>query len=285
MNPTMQHWLKGIHKFVTNSNERKFFNLSFRYGNYERYRPVNIKFLQFNFSVPDALSFIWQFKEIFVEEYYRFETKSETPVIFDCGANVGTSCAYFKFHYPQSRIVAFEPNAKIANYLAKNIEKNSLENIEVIAKAVWINNNGIDLGMDDADASSIHLQKNKMKVESARLKDYLEKEKTVDILKMDIEGAEIEVLKDCGESLSNVKNIFVEFHSYRNESQRLSAVIDVLESAGFRYFIMQPENRISPLINHFNKSNPGMDLQLNIFAYRTNDYCEKFSNSVREKIL
>jgi len=74
----MQHWLKGIHKFVTNSNERKFFNLSFRYGNYERYRPVNIKFLQFNFSVPDALSFIWQFKEIFVEEYYRFETKSET---------------------------------------------------------------------------------------------------------------------------------------------------------------------------------------------------------------
>jgi uncharacterized protein YfeS len=40
--------------------------------------------------VPDALSFIWQFKEIFVEEYYRFEAKSESPVIYDCGANVGT---------------------------------------------------------------------------------------------------------------------------------------------------------------------------------------------------
>jgi len=133
---------------------------------------------------------------------------------------------------------------------------------------VWIHNDGIELGLDDADSSSIHLEKNKTKVESIRLKEYLVKEETVDILKMDIEGAEIEVLKDCRESLSNVKNIFVEFHSYMIEPQRLSVVIDVLESAGFRYFVMQPENRVSPLINHFNKSNPGMDLQLNIFAYR-----------------
>jgi FkbM family methyltransferase len=269
MNTTLQYRLKGIHKFVTNSNERMFFRLSLRYGNIERYKPVDINFLQFKFSVPDALSFIWQFKEIFVEEYYRFEANSETPVIFDCGANVGTSCAYFKYRYPKSRIIAFEPNPNIASYLTKNINCISLEDIEVITKAVWTNNNGVNLGMDEADASSIHLEKNKTKVESARLKDYLEKEKTVDMLKIDIEGAEVEVLKDCKESLTNVKNIFVEYHSYRDEPQSLSAVIDVLESAGFRYFVMQPENRVSPLINNFNKSNPGMDLQLNIFAYRT----------------
>ena len=268
MNPSLQHWLKGAHKFLTSSNERRFFRLSLRYGNIERYKPVKINFLQFKFDVPDSLSFIWQFKEIFVEEYYRFETSSKVPVIYDCGANVGTSCAFFKHIYPQSRILAFEPNPKITDYLLRNIKNNSLENIELINKAVWTNNDGLDLGLDDADASSIHLEKNKTKVESVRLKDYLLKEATVDMLKMDIEGAEIEVLKDCRESLTNVKNIFVEFHSYTNESQRLSELIDVLESAGFRYFVMQPENRISPLINHFNKSNPGMDLQINIFAYR-----------------
>ena len=268
MNPTLHHWLKGYHKFLSNSNERKFFRMSLRYGKKERYKPIKIKFLRFNFELPDALSFIWQFKEIFVEEYYRIETKSESPVIYDCGANVGTSCAYFKYRYPQSQIVAFEPNAKIADYLVKNIKNNSMENIEVINKAVWTDDNGLELGMDDADASSIHLTKNKTKVDSVRLKDYLEKEKDVDMLKMDIEGAETEVLKDCRESLSKVKNIFVEFHSYRKEPQRFSQVTEVLENAGFRYFIMQPENRVSPLINHYNKSNPGMDLQLNIFAYR-----------------
>jgi len=268
MNPTLKYRLKGFHGFVTNSNERKFFWLSVRYGNYVRYKPVDINFLRFKFSVPDALSFIWQFKEIFVEEYYRFETKSESPVIYDCGANVGTSCAYFKYQYPQSRIIAFEPNTNVAEYLFRNIKINSFQNIEVINKAVWTNSNGLELGLDDADASSIHLDKNKTKVNSVRLKDYLEKEEDVDMLKMDIEGAEIEVLQDCRESLSKVKNIFVEFHSYRNEPQKLSEVIHVLESSGFRYFIMQPENRSKPFINQINKSNPGMDLQLNIFAYR-----------------
>lgn len=269
MNPALQHRLKGIHRFLTNSNERKFFWMSLQYGNRERYKPEKINFLQFKFDVPDALSFIWQFKEIFVEEFYRFEPKSKVPVIYDCGANIGTSCAFFKLIYPQSKIVAFEPNPKIIDYLLKNINSNSLENIEVIDKAVWKDDKGIELGMEDADASSIHLNKNKTKVDSVRLKDYIEKEKDVDMLKMDIEGAEIEVLQDCRESLSKVKNIFVEFHSYKNEPQRLSEIIQVLESAGFRYFITQPESRVTPLINHFNKSNPGMDLQLNIFAYRT----------------
>jgi len=258
----------SLYKFLRNPLERKFTYLSIIYGNKKRFQESRIKFVGFDFLIPDTLSFIWQFKEIFVEEYYRFETKSQTPVIYDCGANVGTSCAYFKFRYPKSKIIAFEPNIKIAEFFSKNIKQNSLENIELISKAVWIDNNGLELGLDDADASSIHLVQNKTKVESIRLKDYLDKEAVVDMLKMDIEGAEIEVLKDCRQSLNNVKNIFVEFHSYRNGTQKLSELIDVLESAGFRYFVMQPENRTSPLINHLNKSNPGMDLQLNIFAYR-----------------
>jgi FkbM family methyltransferase len=268
MKLVLQELFFGIYKFLTNSNYRKFLYLAIVYGSRKRFRSTRISFLNYSLNVPDCQSFIWQFKEIFVEEYYKFKTDSDSPLIYDCGANVGTSCAYFKYRYPQSRIVAFEPNPNVADYLAENNKNNLLVNIEIINKAVWIHNKGIDLGMDDADASSIHLKKNKTKVDSVRLKDYLEKEETVDMLKMDIEGAETEVLKDCRESLYKVKNIFVEFHSFRNEPPELSAVMDVLESAGFRYFIMQPENRISPLINHFNKSNPEMDLQLNIFAFR-----------------
>jgi FkbM family methyltransferase len=269
MNPTYQHWLKGAHKFLTNSNERKFFSLSLRYGNSERYKPAKIDFLQFKFDVPDALSFIWQFKEIFVEEYYRFERSTDVPVIFDCGANVGTSCAFFKYRYPQARILAFEPNPNIVEYLKRNIKNNSLENIEVIEKAVWISNDGIELGLDNADASSIHIEKNKAKVGTVRLKDLLAKEQTVDMLKMDIEGAEFEVLSDCNVSLMNVKNLFIEYHSYSSQPQQLSEIIRVLESSGFRYFIMQPENRSRPFLNKTNKFNPEMDLQLNIFAYRS----------------
>jgi len=196
MNPTLKYRLKGFHGFVTNSNERKFFWLSVRYGNYLRYKPVDINFLRFKFSVPDALSFIWQFKEIFVEEYYRFETKSESPVIYDCGANVGTSCAYFKYQYPQSRIIAFEPNANVAEYLFRNIKNNSFQNIEVINKAVWTNSNGLELGLDDADASSIHLDKNKTKVNSVRLKDYFEKEEDAEAVVAEVTEEEAAPAED-----------------------------------------------------------------------------------------
>ena len=93
MNPYFQQSLKGIYRFLTNSNERVLFKLSLLYGNGKRYEPRRIKFLGLKFLVPDCRSFLWQFKEIFVEEYYGFESSSNYPVILDCGANIGTSCA------------------------------------------------------------------------------------------------------------------------------------------------------------------------------------------------
>lgn len=270
INPALKYRLNGVYKFITDANERKFFWLSIRYGNKQRFLDTNIKFLQYEFVVPDALSFIWQFKEIFVDDFYKFRTTSKNPVIYDCGANVGTSCAYFKYLFPSSRIVAFEPNIKIADYLEKNLIRNSIQDIEVVRKAVWIDESGIDLGIENADGSSIFLDKDRTKVDSVRLKHYLEKESRIDMLKVDIEGAEINVFQDCSNSLKNVQNIFIEFHSYRDNPQKVSEIISVLEKAGFNYFIDQPENRHTPFINRYNKSNPNIELQINIFAYRNN---------------
>ena len=270
MNPYIQQSLKGIYKFCTNSNERVLFRLSLLYGNSERYKPKKLKFLGLKFLVPDCRSFIWQFREIFVEEYYRFETSNKSPVILDCGANIGTSCTYFKKLFPNAKVYAFEANPKIANILKENLKANSFDDIEVIEKAVWINGEGVEMGMEDADASSIHRKNHSLKIASSRLKDFILKFEQVDMLKMDIEGAETEVLKDCGESLKNIQNIFIEFHSFVNEKQSLSEILKLLEDNGFRYYIKSVDDRSKPLVNRKNKSNPEMDLQLNIFGYKQN---------------
>jgi FkbM family methyltransferase len=270
MNPYIQQSLKGIYRFITNSNERRLFRLSLRYGNSERYKPKRMKFLGSKFLVPDCQSFIWQFKEIFVEEYYKFESANEAPVILDCGANIGTSCVYFKRLYPKAIVIAFEANPKIAEVLKENLRTNNFSDIEIVDKAVWIHDQGVELGIEDADASSIHKEDNKVKVGSIRLKNFLDKFEQVDMLKIDIEGAELEVLKDCRKSLSNVKNLFVEFHSFTKEKQNLSEVINILEENNFRYYIKSVDDRSKPLVNRKNKSNPEIDLQLNIFAYRAN---------------
>jgi len=258
----------GLHNFITNPRQRTFMKLAFLFGGKERYKKGKINFEGFKFIVPDYKSFLWQYKEIFADESYKFNSGSEEPVIFDCGANVGTSCAYFKKIYPYSIIKAFEPDPILANYLKSNIQNNNLNNIEVIDKAVWVNDIGIELNIEGADGSSIYTEGEKQKVGSIRLKDLLDTESRIDMLKMDIEGAENDVILDCGNSLKIVNNIFIEYHSYTNSQQKLSELLNVLEQNNFRCFIRNDSSRNMPLINKTNKSNPAMDLQLNIFGYK-----------------
>ena len=260
----------GLYKFLTNSEYRKFLYMALVNGNQKRYHPTRVSFHNCTFEISDFQSFLWQFKEIFVEEYYKFETDSDSPLIYDCGANVGTSCLYFSQIYPTVKIKAFEADPKIAKILKGNLERNNIKNIEVHDKAVWINNDGIELGLEGADGSSIFIKNNRVKVQSIRLKDLLESEKIIDFLKLDIEGAELQVIDDCRNSLNNVKNIFIEFHSYKDQPQKLSEIIKILEEADFRYYFIQVDRRNKPFINKFNKYNPKVDLQLNIFAYKIN---------------
>jgi FkbM family methyltransferase len=242
--------------------------LALLYGGKKRYKKGKIKFDSFNFIVADYLSFLFQYKEIFVDEYYRFRSDNDSPVIYDCGSNVGTSCAYFKMIYPNSIIKAFEAEKGIAELLKTNITNNGLTNIEVIEKAVWIDNNGVNLSVEGADASSVYLGENVRKVNSVRLKDLLDSESKIDMLKMDIEGAENDVILDCGDSLKVADNIFIEYHSYSNSKQKLSSLLNVLEQNNFRCFIRNDSERKMPLINRTHKNNLSMDLQLNIFGYR-----------------
>jgi len=260
--------LNGLHKFISNRRQRTFIKLALLHGGKNRYKKGKIKFDRFNFIIADYLSFLYQYKEIFVDEYYRFQSDKDSPVIYDCGSNVGTSCAYFKMIYPNSIIKAFEPEKGIADFLKTNIKNNSLTNIEVNEKAVWIDNNGVELGVEGADASSVYLGENIRKVDSVRLKDLLANENRVDMLKMDIEGAENDVILNCGDSLKVVDNIFIEYHAYAKSKQRLSELLNVLEQNKFRYFIRNDSDRIMPLINKNMKDNSSVDLQLNIFGYK-----------------
>jgi FkbM family methyltransferase len=217
---------------------------------------------------PDTLSFIWQYKEIFADESYKFAPKTKDILIYDCGANIGVSCLYFSLNYPYSKIKAFEADPNIAKILADNLNSNNIKNVEIIEKAVWNANDGINISLDGSDGASIYSSENVVKVPSVRLKELIEQETKIDLLKMDIEGAEFDVIVDCQNSFTNVENFFIEVHTFINAPQRLSEIFRILEKNNFRYFVKPVNDRPAPFINKKNKSNPQMDLQLNIFAYR-----------------
>jgi len=259
---------KGSYYFFKNKKQREFMRLVFLYGDKQRYQSRVIKFLKYKITVPDCLSFVWQFKEIFADENYKFVSDVSSPVVYDCGANIGLSCIYFKELFPLSKIKAFEAEPAISEILINNLRGNNINDVEVISVAVWNDNKGVEFISEGADGSSIFAEGKKTKVASIRLKDFIEKENRIDLLKMDIEGAETEVIRDCKDSLGNVKHLFVEYHSYVNNKQSLDELLKIITDSGFRYFIKPEQDRKHPFINRLNKNFPQMDLQLNIFAYR-----------------
>lgn len=258
---------KSLYQILFTKQGRTFAYLLFFYGKKKRYQPCQIRFLHYSFHLPDAQSFVYQFKEIFLEEYYHFQTEKKTPLIYDCGSNVGLSILYFKKKYPLAQIKCFEADENIADYLEKNLAKNKVnDNVIIHKKAVWIDENGIEMNLEGADAGSIIGNGEKKLINSLRLKDLLAQETEIDMLKMDIEGAETQVIKDCADELYKCKNIFIEYHDYQGLPQSLAEILSILEKNNFRYFIKNEQTRKLPFI-YTNPKNE-MDLQVNIFAVK-----------------
>jgi len=218
---------------------------------------------------PDGYWFIHSLNELFAEEVYRFEPSAPDPLIVDCGANIGLSIIYFKRLSPAARIIAFEPDEEIFGTLKKNLAPFRFSGIELHQKAVWNATTQLrffsegTLGGRVVDGKKSSDQKI-IKVEATRLRDLLNQ--AVEFLKLDIEGAEYEVLKDCADVLGNVKNLFIEYHSNAKQDQKLDEILRVASNAGFRYYIKEASVNIRYPFTEFKKN--GFDLQLNIFCYR-----------------
>ena len=100
-----------------------------------------------------------------------------------------------------------------------------------------------------------------------RLKKYLNKQ--VDFLKIDIEGAEYEVLIDIKEKLKLVKNIFIEYHSNDLIGIKLNRITQILYEAGFYYYIC-PESAPKSPFKYKNIKRRDYYYQLNIFGFKDN---------------
>ncbi|MDB5272063.1 MAG: methyltransferase FkbM family [Chitinophagaceae bacterium] len=257
---------KNAYYFLKHKNQRVFHWLVFLHGDSKRFSKKQVSFLGYSITVADPLSFVWQFKEIFADEIYYFESNKKNPLIYDCGSNIGMSCLYFKELFPGAVIKAFEADPAIAKLLDDNIKRNNLQQVDLIDKAVWIHNDGVEMASDGADGGSIMTGINKVNIPSVRLRDLLDKENSIDFLKMDIEGAEIDVIQDCATVLSKIKNLFIEYHSYSQSGQDLHTLLSILHSNGFRYYTLPVNLRRKPFANR--SLDKTMDFQVNIFAYQ-----------------
>ena len=80
-----------------------------------------IKLFDKDFHYHHGMAFYDTYKEVFETEIYKFNTNSSSPLIIDCGANMGVSVLFFSKNYPNAKIYAFEPDSTVLPFIEKNI--------------------------------------------------------------------------------------------------------------------------------------------------------------------
>ena len=158
-------------------------------------------------------------RSIFVEEQYALAAGPVSRIL-DAGANVGYSAIYFARHYPQAEIVAVEPEADNYAMLKKNTAP--YLNIHAVQGAVWKDAGGVRISNPTSAPWSFQvesrLNNSGALVPSFRIEDLMKKFDwaDIDLLKMDVEGAEREIFTTGTPWLARTKTLIIEVHDAKS---------------------------------------------------------------------
>lgn len=203
--------------------------------------------------------------EIFREGCYDI-TLPARPFVVDVGAHVGLFLLFVKRRYPDAEVLAFEPSPDTVALLRRNIELHSLTGVQVNEIALGRTREAevpftyypVAPGNSTRYPHEKALQKEVMartlsaklveRVHSGReivvaverLSAFLSTDRPVDLLKIDVEGAELEVLQGLdaahwpliGQVLLEVQDL----------DGRLGAICDLLRVNG-----LEPDTQLAPM--------------------------------------
>ncbi len=182
-------------------------------------------------------------------EDLRTFISSDSPVIVDGGAHGGGMVDIFLRQYPDPAILAIEPIPRLANTLKVKYANETRVTVHQLALGAESKPVSFNI-LDSPGSSSILTPTDELRyyhpgvmnidqtitVSQIRLDNLISGE--VDILKLDLQGYELEALKGCGDLLTRIKTITLEVEFLMlYEGQPLFAEIDLfLRKHDFRLF-------------------------------------------------
>ncbi len=184
------------------------------------------------FAAADSLpSFLDQ---IVFRRMNDFVAAHDAPVILDCGANIGYTTLHYKRRYPRARITAFEPDPQFAPLLRRNLARNGAADVRVVEAAAWTADGTAPWIMEGRDGSRLAAPGDgSTSVATVDLASYLT-ETDVDLLKLDVEGAEFALVPHLAGRLARVRSVLVEVHVTGTKDQvALGGLLTTLSDAGF----------------------------------------------------
>jgi len=170
---------------------------------------------------------------------YELDVPSEPKLIVDLGANAGYASVFFALRYPSARVIAVEPVPENAKLARRNVSR--LGRVDVVEAAAWPRPARLRLvdpgkgfwGMRvSEDASG--------EIAAVTIPDLLNRAGAdrIDILKVDIEGAEAELFSENTAWLERVDLLVLELHERFVPGCR-AALDAAIERSGVRFSELQ----------------------------------------------
>jgi FkbM family methyltransferase len=184
--------------------------------------PVLISSIQRHAVVRVNTSDVSCLEQVFVNQEYELpqniaQVFDKPPrLIVDAGANIGMATLYFAHRFPKALIYAIEPEQSNFEILQRNCR--GLDTLTLRKAALWNTRMRLEIADRSVDNWMFSVQPsvtNTNDVDAITVPDILEEigASHIDILKIDIEGAERELFNDtCDLWLSKVKLIVIELH-------------------------------------------------------------------------
>jgi FkbM family methyltransferase len=180
------------------------------------------------FNISTAPQFAWV-----RTAYDQALVGGETPLIIDCGANIGLSALYYAQHLPKARILGIEPAHDNVLLARKNVQHNPL--IEIVEAAIHDRPAVLELVDPTAAKFAYRVHEasaaSKASIEAVTIGGLMQRygAKRNLIVKVDIEGGEAEMFRSNTSWLDHTALLTVETHDWlfpgKGTSQSLFAAL------------------------------------------------------------
>lgn len=243
---------------------------SYYYGSKRRFQTDGI---QYDLDLSEMIDL-----SLFVKGYYEFETSRALAHllkpgmnVIEVGANVGAhTFRMAKRVGPNGSVHAFEPTKYAFSKLSLNHKLNKIENIYLNQIAITraeesgkIVQRGFKSSWDSITGKSNHRCKHE--VQLCSIDDYVVRSgiKTIDLVKMDIDGREYAALSGGQQTLAKFHPLLVletGTNAFKHNSSP-SEVVDLLKNLGYEFYKMNEEKPLNPIrLNQLLMSTPSIDL-------------------------
>jgi len=175
--------------------------------------------------------------EIFVPDIYQCPKEldvKDVRKIVDVGANVGYSCIYWLHHFPDSRVIAFEPHPDHVRQINLHLQINDVaDRVTLLASAA-----GTQAGkmfLTDMGPESALLAASSNNTILVPVVDWFTEigEEQIDLLKIDIEGSEYPLLADTRFESLKIKTCVLEWHNTSDYPDGRTWCINRLTQLGY----------------------------------------------------